>query len=65
MTYRVYLHSKPSPALEFYNGYVDVEAENDVKAEDAAIHKLSRGTFRDRGYGAWIVERVERKAGAR
>jgi hypothetical protein len=59
--YRVFLSSKPSPGWEYYDGYVDVWAENAENAVDIAIRKLAgpNGTFPERGYAAWNVKRVE------
>ena len=58
MKYRVMMHSKPSPGSEFYRGYVDVEAEDCEAAKQEAIRRLATGTFRDRGFDAWVVEEV-------
>ena len=60
--YRVYVRSKPGMWVS-YNGHVDVRAETDKEAERAAIRRLATGTFKDRGYGAWIVEKIERRGG--
>ena len=57
--YRVYLHSKPGMWIS-YNGHVDVVAPTDQEAERAAIRNLAAGTFKDRGFGAWVVDKVER-----
>jgi len=61
MKYRVFLHSRPSPAWEFYRGYVDVEVEEESDAASAAIAKLAAGAYKERGHNAWVVESVERK----
>lgn len=59
--YRVYLRSKPGMWAS-YNGHVDVHAVTDQEAERAAINRLARGVFKDRGFGAWIVDKVERRS---
>lgn len=62
MRYRVYLHSKPG-MWEFYKGHVDVFATSREEAEGEAIRKLATGNFRDRGWSAWVVEKVETRRG--
>jgi hypothetical protein len=58
--YRVHMRSRISPEWAFYDGHVDVFAEDETQAQDRAIDKLCRGSFRDRGRDAWIIEKVER-----
>lgn len=60
MNYRVYLHSTPSPGMEYYDGYVDVVADDEEQAVDRAMDKLSRTSFPDRNRSCWRVDRVER-----
>lgn len=59
MKARVYLRSKPSPGSEFYRGHVDVVVETLSEAPRVAVETLARGTFRDRGWDAWVIEKVE------
>lgn len=57
--WRVYLHSKPSPAYTFYQGAVTVFS---IDAETAGIRArldLKRGAFPDRGLADWVIEKVE------
>jgi hypothetical protein len=56
--YDVYLHSKPSPAWTFYEGKVTVMAEGIEEAKERAVGQLARGSFKDRGRDAWVIERV-------
>jgi len=60
-SYRVWMRSKPG-FWERYDGYVDVYAQNEDAAVLAARRKLGGpgGTFSDRGFDAWIIEKVER-----
>lgn len=57
--YRVYIQSK-SGMSEFYKGHVDVSSTDFENAKYAALRKLATGIFKDRGYGAWIINKVER-----
>lgn len=59
MNYRVHLHSKPSPSQTFYDGYMDVSAEDEEHAIDVALRLLKRGNFRERSSSDWRVEQVE------
>jgi len=45
---------------EQYSGDVEVMAENDDAAVEAAFAKLKRDTFPDRNRGMWTVEEVSR-----
>jgi hypothetical protein len=58
MQYRVWMRSRPGPYAQ-YDGKVDVTADDDEAAVDAAFDKLKRGAFLDRSRGMWRVERVE------
>lgn len=58
--YRVQLSSKPG-MWEYYDGHVDVWADNDSEAETLAVKKLAMGAFKDRGYNAWNVKSVTRE----
>lgn len=62
MKYRVHLHSKPAPGLTFYDGHVDVDAEDAEQAEDAAFAKLRRTAFPDRSRADWRITKVEVRA---
>jgi hypothetical protein len=57
-TYRVWLQSEPG-MWEHYAGYVDVVAEHDCQAEEAARDQLKGGAFPERPRHSWIVEQVE------
>ncbi len=59
MNYRVHLHNKPSPSQTFYEGYLDVSAEDEEHAVDVALRLLKRGSFKDRASSDWRVEHVE------
>lgn len=56
--YRVYLHSKPG-MWTFYEGHVDVFADDPEEAEERALDELKRTSFRDRSRGAWIIDDVQ------
>lgn len=56
--YRVYLHSKPGH-WTYYDGHVDVVADNEEDAEQRAKDKLRRTAFPDRWSSSWIVDKVE------
>jgi hypothetical protein len=58
--YRVHLRSVPSPAWTFYEGYVDVWADDSEDAVERALNELRRTSFRDRPRDGWRVARVER-----
>lgn len=63
MKYRVWMHSRPG-MWTFYEGKVDVFAENDEQAVVRALEDLRRGTFKDRpSRDSWVIERVERLQG--
>lgn len=57
--YRVWLHSKPSPGWTYYEGYVDVFAEDDEDAFYRARRKLKYTSFPERGMDSWTLEKVE------
>lgn len=59
-SFRVWLRSKPSFETH-YDGYVDVFADDDDGAREAAFRKLQRGAFPERPRDAWIVVKVESK----
>ncbi len=63
--YRVWLHSAPSPGLEYYSGYVDVTAPSQDEAGLRAIAQLTRTTFPDRPASLWTVDRVETRTPCR
>ena len=57
--FRVYLHSAPG-MWTFYDGYVDVWAEDSAGAFRAAVRELGRTSFRDRpSMASWRLESVE------
>lgn len=58
MLYRVHLHSVPG-MWEFYDGHVDVNADDPEDAVERALDKLRRGAFPDRPRDGWRVEKVE------
>jgi hypothetical protein len=49
---------------ELYEGYVDVQANNEEQAIIQAKRRLATGTFRDRGFDAWVVDKIERRHNA-
>jgi hypothetical protein len=54
------MHSRPG-MWTFYEGKVDVFAENDEQAIDRALEDLRRGAFKDRpSRDSWVIESVER-----
>ena len=56
--YRVWLRSTPGFYAQ-YSGKIDVYAESQEDAIDAAFTKLKLGAFPDRNRTMWKVERVE------
>ena len=56
-SYRVWMHSRPAMCRTFYEGKVDVRAENDDEAIEVAISRAA-GVH---GHRDWKVERVERR----
>lgn len=58
MIYKVWLRSIPGMYAQ-YNGYVEVNAENDIDAKERAFSKLKRTSFPDRNKNMWKVERIE------
>lgn len=59
MKYRVHVSSRPAPGLTFYDGHVDVDAEDLEQAEQRALDKLKRGAFPDRSRSDWRIRQVE------
>ncbi len=57
--YRVAIRSRPG-FYEQYSGDVEVVAENEDAAVDAAFRKLKSGSFPDRNKDMWKVEEVAR-----
>ncbi len=57
--YKVSMRSKPG-MYEQYSGDVEVTAEDDNAAVEAAFRKLKAGTFPDRNRDMWTVESVTR-----
>lgn len=58
--YKVKLTSKPG-MYDQYSGTIEVAAENDDKAIDAAFRKLKHGAFPDRNRSMWQVISVTRQ----
>lgn len=56
--YRIHLHSQPG-MWTYYDGYVDVWAEDRNEATDMAKEKLKRTSFPDRPVNSWIVTQIE------
>jgi hypothetical protein len=46
--------------MAYYDGHVDVWAEDEEQAEERAISKLQRTAFPDRGRSCWRVVSIER-----
>lgn len=59
--YRVYMHTTPSPGLYYYEGHVDVVAEDEDSAGPAAIAKARNGAFKDYGPNCFMIDRIERR----
>jgi len=57
--YKVSMRSKPG-MYEQYSGDVEVTANDDDAAVEAAFRKLKAGTFPDRNRSMWTVESVTR-----
>ncbi len=57
--YRVSIASRPG-FYEQYSGTVEVSAESEDAAVDAAFRKLKSGSFPDRNREMWKVETVAR-----
>lgn len=57
--YRVWMHTKPAPGVEYYEGYVDVYADDSESAVQAAKRKLVNGAFFDRISGSFVADRIE------
>lgn len=57
--YKVFIRSRPG-FYEQYSGTVEVVAEDDDAAVDAAFRKLKAGSFPDRNKDMWKVEQVDR-----
>lgn len=57
--FRVWMHSPPSPGWTYYDGKVDVFADDDEQAIERARRELKRGAFFDRPESSWVVDRVE------
>jgi len=57
--FRVHMHSPPTPGWTFYEGHVDVFAEDLDQAEERARSELRRGAFRDRPASSWVVDQIE------
>lgn len=55
--YRVFMHSRPAMGRTFYDGKVDVRADDEDKAIEQAISRAARV----HGHRDWKVERVERQ----
>lgn len=56
--YRVRLHSR-SGVWEFYEGHVDIYADNEEEAASLAVDKLKRTSFPDRPRTSWRIDSVE------
>ena len=57
--YKVSMRSKPG-MYEQYSGDVEVMAEDEDAAVEAAFRKLKNGNFPDRNRSMWTVESVTR-----
>ncbi len=57
--YKVFIRSRPG-MYEQYSGTVEVVAENEDDAVDAAFRKLKAGAFPDRNKDMWKLEEVTR-----
>jgi len=54
-SYRIHMHSRPAMGRTFYDGHVDVFAEDEDAATQAAIAKAARV----HGHRDWIIEAIE------
>ncbi len=57
--YKVSMRSKPG-MYEQYSGDVEVMAEDEDAAVEAAFRKLKNGNFPDRNRSMWAIESVTR-----
>lgn len=57
--FKVWLHSKVSPAWSYYEGAIEVGADGADEAKDRACRQLHRTIFPDRPASSWVVDRVE------
>lgn len=55
MKLRVWMHSRPAMGRTFYDGKVDVEADDFDEAREAAISRAAR----IHGHRDWVVEKIE------
>lgn len=60
--YKVHLYSKPG-FYTYYEGYIEVNADNDDEAVNRAFMKLKK-TFPDRTRDMWVIEKIEVKYGS-
>ena len=58
MHYRVRVYSQRG-MREFYTACVYVDSLSYKEAAMKAIKKLTTGIFRNRGFNAWVVEKIE------
>jgi hypothetical protein len=56
--YEVWLHSKPGPGFEYYEGCVKVWAEGIQEAKERALGQLRRGAFPERSRESWVIDKV-------
>lgn len=57
--YRVEMHSKAG-MWAYYDGHVDVQADNEEEAIEQALDRLKRTSFPDRPRNAWAIDGVQR-----
>lgn len=59
--YVVNYHTQPAPGLTYYQGKVEVWAEDDMDAEENARREIYRGSFPDRWPSNIVIDSVSRK----
>jgi hypothetical protein len=58
-TYRVHMHTAPSPGATYYSGHVDVLAVD----EEQAAERAKREAYRKALHTRLVVDRIERQGG--
>lgn len=57
------MHTQPALGRTFYSGNVQVRADDDQAAREAALDKVARTAHPDRPRSDWIITKVETDPG--